>query len=161
PPPRWAAPEARSPTDAVFNLFRRGRSETPSETETPAAKAPPPPADEWVYPQTSRYDSDLRMFERQAPQERMFEAPPAAPTPGAGGDFGQDMLEPDFGEEHPDPSAARAMAASAAEREAEQEEYDEPKRSRGALFAKLAFAALILAFVAGIAGAAFWQWPNV
>jgi hypothetical protein len=168
PPPRWAAPEARSPseearspTDAVFNLFRRGRSESKEETEAPAAKAPPPPADEWVYPQTSRYDSDLRMFERQAPQERMFEAPPAAPTPGAGGDFGQDMLEPDFGEEHPDPSAARAMAASAADHEAELEELDEPKRSRGELFAKVAFAAFILALVAGIAGAAFWQWPNI
>jgi hypothetical protein len=53
------------------------------------------------------------------------------------------------------------MAAAAAEREAELEELDEPKRSRRELFAKLAFAAFIVACVAGIAGAAFWQWPNV
>jgi hypothetical protein len=152
PPPRWAAPEARVASEPRFKFFR-GRTDT-SESEAPAAKAPPPATDEWVYPPTSRYDSDLRMFERRAPQDGMF--PPAQPAPAAARELAQPMLEPEYGEEQP--SAARGMAPPPVEEEPEYESVEEaPRRSYRGLITGLAAAVVLIA----IGGVAFWQWPTI
>ena len=155
PPPRWPAPpapEARAPSESRFKFFGRGRTE-PSETEAPAAKAPP--TDEWVYPPTSRYDSELRMFDRRAPQDGMFPpAPAAARAPDAGREFAQEMLEPDYGEEQP--SDADEIAPPPVEEEYEDVE-EAPRRSYRGLIGGLAAAIVVIA----IGGAAYWQWPTM
>jgi hypothetical protein len=149
PPPRWPAPEERAPSEPRFKFFRGGRTEQ-SETEAPAAKAPPP-TDEWVYPPGSRFDSDLRMFERRAPQDGMF--PPAQPAPAAAREFAQ-PLEPEYGEEQP--SAERGVAPPPVEEEYEAIE-EAPRRSYRGLIRGLAAAVVVIA----IGGVAFWQWPNI
>jgi len=149
-PPRWAAPEPRAASESLFKIFRGSRTDE-SETEAPDGKAPPP-SDEWVYPPSSRFDSDPRMFDRRAPQERMFEQPP--PTRDAGGEFAQPMLESDYGEEQPGDD--RAMEEAPVEEEYEAVE-EAPRRSYRGLIRGLAAAVVIVA----IGGAVFWQWPNM
>jgi hypothetical protein len=152
PPPRWSAPEERAPSEPRFKFFRGGRTEQ-SESEAPAAKATPP-TDEWVYPPGSRFDSDVRMFDRRAPQDGMFPPPPAAPTPAARGEFAQEMLEPEYGEQQP--SAERGVAPPPVEEEYEAIE-EAPRRSYRGLIRGLAAAVVVIA----IAGVAFWHWPTL
>ena len=108
----------------------------------------------------SQHDhSEPRMFEPQAPQERMFE-PPGEPRPHD--DFSEPMLEPSFSleDQRPVPPKARRGPPPPIEDEEEFEAAEEdvrPRRSYADLIKGLIAAAILIV----IGALALWQWPNM
>jgi hypothetical protein len=118
-----------------------------------------PQLDRAQYDRSQHDRSEPRMFEPQAPQERMFE-PPGEPRPHD--DFSEPMLEPSFSHEdqRPVPPKGRRGPPPPIEDEEEFEAAEEdvrPRRSYADLIKGL-IAAVILIVIGALA---LWQWPNM
>jgi hypothetical protein len=109
--------------------------------------------------------SEPRMFDPQAPQERMFDPPPPLP-PRPHQDFSEPMLEPSFAldDSRPVPPKGRRAQPLPAEDDDGYERPDEdarPRRSYRDLIAKGLVVVAILLVIAAIAALFQWQWPNM
>ena len=183
-PLRRPSGERRPPlSDAGLKDFRNviseandlgGASARAEKSARDAYAAVPAPAQDLDRPQRSQdrpqldrpqYDrsqhdrSEPRMFEPQAPQERMFE-PPGEPRPHD--DFSEPMLEPSFSleDQRPVPPKGRRGPPPPIEDEEEFEAAEEdvrPRRSYADLIKGL-IAAVILIVIGALA---LWQWPNM
>ena len=116
--------------------------------------------------------SEPRMFDPQAPQERMFEPPPPLPRepherePHPHQDFSEPMLEPSFAldDSRPVPPKTRRAPPLPSEDDEDYERADEearPRRSYRDLIAKASVIVGVLLVIAAIAALLQWQWPNM
>jgi hypothetical protein len=109
--------------------------------------------------------SEPRMFDSQAPQERMFDPPPPLP-PRPHQDFSEPMLEPSFAldDSRPVPPKGRRAPPPVDGEEEDYERTDEdarPRRSYRDLIAKGLVVVAVLLVIAAIAALFQWQWPNM
>jgi hypothetical protein len=160
--------ERRMPSDGArdFRHVAAGSDEAggTARAEKPARDAVPAPdfdRSQRAYDRTPFDRSDGRMFEPQAPQERMFE--PAPHDPQAHEDFSEPMLESSFAldDSHPAPAHERRVPPPPIEDEVEFQEAEEeevrPSRSYRDLIKGLVAAGVVIA----IGGLLLWQWPNM
>jgi hypothetical protein len=188
-PLRRPAADRRSLSDSGLKDFRNvvseanelggasARAEKSAREAYAAVPAPPPEAERPVErsfdrtferpprsyerPQPDR--SEPRMFDQQAPQERMFE-PQVQHEPRPHDDFSEPMLESSFAidEERPVAPRARRGPPPPIEDDFEEDEEDaQPGRSYRNLIVKGVLVAVIVLGLAGIVGLFMWQWPNM
>jgi hypothetical protein len=109
--------------------------------------------------------SEPRMFDPQAPQERMFDPPPPLP-PRPHQDFSEPMLEPSFAldDSRPVPPKGRRAPPLPSEDDDAYERPQEdarPRRSYRDLIAKGLVVVAVLLVIAAVAALFQWQWPNM
>ena len=108
--------------------------------------------------------TEPRMFDPQAPQERMFDAPPPLPS-RPHQDFSEPMLEPSFAldDSRPiPPKGRRALTPVDDDQDYERPDEDaRPRRSYRDLIAKGLVLAAVVLVIAAIAALLQWQWPNM
>ena len=124
------------------------------------ARSPERPARAYERAQFDR--SEPRMFEPQAPQERMFEQ---QDEPHPHEDFSEPMLESSFAVDDSRPVASKARRGPPPiedELDYEQEEEEaRPRRSYRDLIVKGAVALGIIVGIVAVGWALVWQWPNM
>jgi hypothetical protein len=179
---RPAAAERRSLSDSGLKDFRTVVSEAnelggasaraersareayaamPTEDLDRSVERPPRTLD-----RTQSDRSEPRMFDPQAPQERMFDDPPPPLPPRPHQDFSEPMLEPSFAldDSRPVPPKGRRAAPQPADGEEDYERPDEdaqPRRSYRDLIAKGLVVVAVLLVISAIAALFQWQWPNM
>ena len=169
-PLRWPGGERRPPADAGTDFRDAVAEGSESGAAVRAEKSPresitaiPPPAidrSQGPYDRTQLDRSEPRLFDSQAPQERMFE-PQVPHEPSEHEDVSEPMPATSYAldDTHAMPGDERA-SESVADDEMEFEASDEdvaPRRSYRDLIKGLAVAAVIIA----IGGMLLWQWPKM
>ena len=175
PPP----PPMPAPRRSIFDIVRRGRrdvGESGEEADGVAARAeqparepyPPPPAPPPDFDRPLRPHDRLQldrpepqMFEREAPQEPMFE-PPGRHEPRPHEDVSEPTLESPFvaDDERSVPSRDGQAPPPPIDEEMEFEPADEEVRPRPS-YRDLTKGLAIAGLVISIGGLLLWQWPNM
>jgi hypothetical protein len=138
---------------------REAYAAVPSPAPSPdVERAPDRPPRSYDRAQFDR--SEPRMFQPQAPQERMFEPQPSR-EPHPHEDFSEPMLESSFASDDSRPPLPRRRAPIDDDEFEEEDEAARPRRSYRNLIAKGLLVAAIVIAIAGIAGLVQWQWPNM
>src|SRR5262245_13051881 len=178
-PPAAAPPPMPAPRRSIFDFVRRerrdvaapgeeaddaaARAEQPAREPYPPPPAPPPDFDRALRPH-DRLQLDRpepQMFDREAPQEPMFE-PPGRHEPHPHEDVSEPTLESSFvaDDELSELSRDGRAPPPPIDEEMEFEPSDEevqPRPSYRDLTKGLAIAGLVIS----IGGLLLWQWPNM
>jgi hypothetical protein len=176
-PLRRPAAERHSISDSGLKDFRSVVSEANELGEAPAraersardayAAVPSPATDLDRAPrgyERSYERAEPRMFDQEAPQERMFEPHDEEQRHET---FSEPMLEPSFALDDarpvPPPKARRAPPQPREDEEEYEQPAEElrPPRSYGNLIKGLIVAAVAVVVVGGLIGVLYWQWPNL
>jgi hypothetical protein len=179
PPVEPLPPPTPAPRRSIFDLVRRerrdvaepgeeadgvaARAEQPAREPYPPLPAPPPDFDRPLRPH-DRLQLDRpepQMFDREAPQEPMFE-PPGRHEPRPHEEFFEPPRESSFvaDDELSEPSREGRAPPPPTDEEIEFEPSDEEVRPRPS-YRDLTKGLAIAGLVISIGGLLLWQWPNM